>query len=151
MFCRACDFKAVGGFDPRWKIMEDADLCLRMHEAGPCRHGSSAGAAAAARILPRCSSGQKQQPQLQQQHGTVLNTGSHAQDFWQKLHAWTQPRGRVKQVLDRVCVTSGRRLEAWGPIRSTYIHFVIAANWYFKQDPEEVNQLYNRLYTDAFR
>ena len=35
MFCRAIDFGYVGGFDENLPIMEDADLCIRMHEAGP--------------------------------------------------------------------------------------------------------------------
>ena len=35
MFCRAADFGYVGGFDEHLPIMEDADLCLRMHQAGP--------------------------------------------------------------------------------------------------------------------
>jgi len=34
MFCRADDFAAVGGFDGSIPIMEDADLCVRMHERG---------------------------------------------------------------------------------------------------------------------
>eukprot|EP00854_Cymbomonas_tetramitiformis_P020905 gene20905-25072_t len=32
MFCRRREFDAVGGFDARYKIMEDIDLCFRMHE-----------------------------------------------------------------------------------------------------------------------
>lgn len=35
LFCRRRDFERVGGFDPKLPIMEDADLCLRMHRAGP--------------------------------------------------------------------------------------------------------------------
>ena len=31
-FCRATDFRAVGGFNSELIIMEDADLCIRMHE-----------------------------------------------------------------------------------------------------------------------
>jgi rSAM/selenodomain-associated transferase 2 len=34
MFCRAEDFAAVGGFDGSIPIMEDADLCVRMHYKG---------------------------------------------------------------------------------------------------------------------
>ncbi len=34
LFCRAADFKAVGGFQDDLPIMEDVDLCIRMHEAG---------------------------------------------------------------------------------------------------------------------
>ncbi len=35
LFCRASDLWRVGGFDGSLPIMEDADLCIRMHEAGP--------------------------------------------------------------------------------------------------------------------
>ena len=35
MFCRACDFRAVSGFNEQLVLMEDADLCIRMHMAGP--------------------------------------------------------------------------------------------------------------------
>ena len=34
MICRRADFEAVGGWDPDQKIMEEADLCLRMVRAG---------------------------------------------------------------------------------------------------------------------
>lgn len=34
MFCRRDDFFAVGGFDEKLAIMEDADLCVRMHLKG---------------------------------------------------------------------------------------------------------------------
>ena len=37
MFCRAADFRRVGGFDGRLPIMEDADLCIRLHMAGKPR------------------------------------------------------------------------------------------------------------------
>lgn len=69
----------------------------------------------------------------------------------QQWQQWCRPRGRVKQVLDRLSVTSGRRLEAWGPLWATFIHLRISAAWYFQRDPVLVRQLYERLYTDAFR
>ena len=34
MVCRRSDFEAVGGWDPDQKIMEEADMCLRMVRAG---------------------------------------------------------------------------------------------------------------------
>ncbi|MEL7481575.1 MAG: glycosyltransferase, partial [Pseudomonadota bacterium] len=34
LICRRSDFEAVGGFDPRQTIMEEADLCLRMVRGG---------------------------------------------------------------------------------------------------------------------
>ena len=35
LYCRAADFRRVGGYDNKLPIMEDADLCLRMHMLGP--------------------------------------------------------------------------------------------------------------------
>jgi hypothetical protein len=35
LFCRASDFERLGGFDQRLPIMEDLDLIMRMHAAGP--------------------------------------------------------------------------------------------------------------------
>lgn len=35
LFCRASDFRSVGGFDERLRIMEDLDLVIRLHAAGP--------------------------------------------------------------------------------------------------------------------
>ena len=35
LFCRAADFGTVGGFQDNLPIMEDVDLGIRMHEAGP--------------------------------------------------------------------------------------------------------------------
>lgn len=34
MICRRRDFEAIGGFDPRQSIMEEADFCLRMVRSG---------------------------------------------------------------------------------------------------------------------
>ncbi|MCR9270972.1 MAG: TIGR04283 family arsenosugar biosynthesis glycosyltransferase [Hyphomonadaceae bacterium] len=34
MICRRADFEAIGGWDPKQAIMEEADLCLRMVRAG---------------------------------------------------------------------------------------------------------------------
>ena len=35
LFCRAGPFQAVGGYDEGVPILEDADLCLKLHAAGP--------------------------------------------------------------------------------------------------------------------
>jgi hypothetical protein len=34
MFCRASEFRQVGGFDESLPIMEDVQLCIDMHMAG---------------------------------------------------------------------------------------------------------------------
>lgn len=100
--CRRADFNALGGFAPLC-IMEDADLCVRAHEAGPS---------------PACALG-----------------------YW--------GRGRIRQ-LEPPVHTSGRRLEAWGNVYGTYVHFRISVAWYLGASPERLRQLYDRLYTDLF-
>jgi hypothetical protein len=67
------------------------------------------------------------------------------------LQAWQKPRGRIVQVLDRLSVTSGRRLAEWGSLRATYIHFRVATHWYFGGSAEQLKELYTKLYTDSFR
>ena len=44
MFCRRADFWRSGGFDEDLPLMEDADLCLRMHMSGPRPGAAGAGA-----------------------------------------------------------------------------------------------------------
>jgi len=69
MFFRRADFLAVGGCDTALRIMEDADLCVRM-----CR------------------------------------------------------RGRVRLV-NRVVITSDRRVAAWGALRTNWIYLKIGVQW----------------------
>jgi hypothetical protein len=138
LFCRACDFKAVGGFDARWRIMEDTDLCVRMHDAGPCRH----------HVQPS----QQQQQQQQQRGRSKRHSGGSSSGAGSPDPAPCGGRvRRVLQLLSRCSVTSGRRLDAWGPLRATYIHAVIGTNWFFTRDPHALQQLYEQLYTDAYR
>jgi len=98
MFCRADRFRAVGGFNPELIIMEDADLCIRMHNEGP-------------------------------------GDGR---------------RGRVR-MLPSAVVTSGRRIGDWGALRSTWIHFRIALQWYLGGSPEDLKETYYRIYGDGHR
>jgi hypothetical protein len=139
--------------------MEDTDLCVRMHEAGPCRHSNSAaGHASTSRQAAGVGVGsraQKQQQVLQQEQqqreecpGVGQAEGGSMQQLGQQ---WLRPQGRVRQVLNRCSVTSGRRLDAWGPVKATYIHAAIGISWYFRRDPVQLQELYSRLYTDAFR
>lgn len=43
LFCRAADFHSVGGYDETLPIMEDVQLCITMHEAGPAAAARNAG------------------------------------------------------------------------------------------------------------
>ena len=69
MFFRRADFLAVGGCDPRLRLMEDADLCIRL-----------------------------------------------------------TARGRVRLV-NRVVMTSDRRVAAWGGLRTNWIYVKLGIRW----------------------
>jgi len=69
MFFRRADFLAAGGCDTRLPIMEDADLCLRLHRFGRIR------------------------------------------------------------LVNRVVMTSDRRVAAWGPLRANLIYLRVSVSW----------------------
>lgn len=99
LFCRAGDFWRVGGYNEALPIMEDADLCVRMHENG-------------------------------------LKSGKP---------------GREVQLLGAVSRTSGRRIAPWGNAKATMVQFRIALAWWQGVPPEKLWELYDTLYTDAYR
>jgi hypothetical protein len=138
MCCRVGDFKRVGGYDERWPIFEDAELCISLHMAGPAPATTTSASSSTQTALPANPSSSSS--------SSVSRPGVSA---W--LQDWLQPRGRVKQVLDRVNVTSGRRLAAWGELKATYIHVVMSLCWYLERDPQKLHQLYKKIYTDVFR
>ena len=51
LFCRASDFARVGGYDAALPIMEDADLCIRLHNAGPGERPSQKAAVGGLQVL----------------------------------------------------------------------------------------------------
>lgn len=55
------------------------------------------------------------------------------------------------QVLHPAAQTSGRRLQAWGNLKATAVHFIIGISWYMGATPEQMKDLYVRLYTDVYR
>ncbi|KAK9831526.1 hypothetical protein WJX81_005918 [Elliptochloris bilobata] len=59
--------------------------------------------------------------------------------------------GRVRMVLHPPALTSGRRLAAWGNPWATYVHVAIGLSWYLGASPQQLEDLYERLYTDRFR
>jgi len=69
MFFRRADFLAAGGCDTSLPIMEDADLCLRLHRLGRIR------------------------------------------------------------LVNRVVMTSDRRITAWGPLRANLIYLRVSVSW----------------------
>ena len=69
MFFRRADFLAVGGCDPALRVMEDADLCIRLSRLGRVR------------------------------------------------------------LVNRVVITSDRRVAAWGALRANWIYLYVGARW----------------------
>lgn len=69
MFFRRADFLAAGGCDTSLAIMEDVDLCIRLHRFGRTR------------------------------------------------------------MVNRVVITSDRRIAAWGPLRANLIYLRVSASW----------------------
>ncbi len=69
MFFRRADFLDAGGCDTRSPIMEDADLCVRLHRFGRTR------------------------------------------------------------MVNRVVITSDRRVAAWGPVRANLLYLRVSASW----------------------
>ncbi len=138
LFCRKRDFEHVGGFDERLLIMEDADLCIRLHEAGPV--GDLAQAPCPG--LPHTA----RQQGHRDQSNIPAAAGAHSANV--PTH---RCRGRVKLVWWPVAETSGRRLAAWGNLKATWIHFQLGLRWYLGASPKQLQELYHRMYTDSFR
>lgn len=60
-------------------------------------------------------------------------------------------RRRIRHVLYRSNVTSGRRMAQWGPVKTTFLHFKFGLMWYFGCSAEQLQKAYDELYTDAYR
>lgn len=60
-------------------------------------------------------------------------------------------RRRIRHVLYRSNVTSGRRMAHWGPFKTTFLHFKFGLMWYFGCSAEQLQEAYEKLYTDAYR
>ncbi|KAK9826333.1 hypothetical protein WJX74_009762 [Apatococcus lobatus] len=130
MFCSKADLLHAGGFDESLPIMEDADLCIRMHEAGPAASFAAGSAQPESETTNRCQASTAAfSPMPMQRNG----------------------RGRIRLVWWPMAETSGRRLAAWGNLKATWIHFQLGLRWYLGASPEQLQQLYRAMYTDAFR
>ncbi|KAK9917082.1 hypothetical protein WJX75_000749 [Coccomyxa subellipsoidea] len=130
LFCRASDLWRVGGFDGSLPIMEDADLCIRMHEAGP--DASAPAVQDSDSMLTGAMRSSRQSP---------LDGVKH----------WAKRRGQVVMVNSPHAWTSGRRLQAWGNAHATAVHFILGMSWYLGATPQQMRNLYARLYTDVYR
>ena len=165
MFCRRRDFEYVGGFDENLPIMEDADLCVRMHTAGPCPlssigedrtmnggGGSTTMSASSGFTPPRLRS-----PGKWIDNGAPPKGHDEARDgaFERFVKREVEPavdwfaRGRVVLV-NRVVTTSGRRIEdLGGNLKATFVHFLVGFSWYLGASPERMVEIYNKYYSDV--
>ena len=164
MFCRRRDFEYVGGFDENLPIMEDADLCVRMHTAGPCPlsigedrtmnggGGSTTMSASSGLTPPRLRS-----PGKWIDNGAPPKGHDEARDgaFERFVKREVEPavdwfaRGRVVLV-NRVVTTSGRRIEdLGGNLKATFVHFLVGFSWYLGASPERMVEIYNKYYSDV--
>ncbi len=125
----------MSGFRDDLPIMEDVDLIIKLHMAGPA--SAAALPAAQAAQVPAFPAARRRQALAVQPMKS------------------RQQRGKIRMIWSPASQTSGRRLAAWGNFRATCIHFWIAFNWYFLRDAPDVGErlhgMYHKLYTDSFR
>ena len=156
-------------------LMEDADLCIRMHLAGPsCALDVSKGAApcSSCRELPGGSSvepanGSERckpcdcQPLLadcrQPEHCMCGNSNgsSSSSSSSNRCRPQSGPGrrcwGRVVQVDEPPAYTSGRRMAALGNVRTTLVHFLLGLGWLSGASPGLLRWAVSKLYSDKHR
>jgi glycosyltransferase involved in cell wall biosynthesis len=146
MFVDAACFRSVGGFDESLPIMEDADLCVRMHESGWTRgsnfvaEGTEESKMGATRCAPLTCRGKWEV------------TDDAKKKRFRKTSvcekAAGSDRGRIVLV-NRAVTTSGRRIEGLGNFKATLTHFLIGVSWYCGADPDKMVALYRKFYPPA--
>jgi hypothetical protein len=166
MFVDAACFQSVGGFDESLPIMEDADLCVRMHESGWTRgsnfvaEGTAERFEGAARCAPLTCRGKwevtddarlKQTAEFGEPFATEATKKPRASRFRKtslSSKAAGSDRGRIVLV-NRAVTTSGRRIEGLGNFKATLTHFLIGVSWYCGADPDKMVALYRKFYPPA--
>ena len=165
MFVDAACFKSVGGFDESLPIMEDADLCVRMHESGWTRgsnfvaEGTEERFEGAARCAPLTCRGKWEviddarlkQTASGEPFATEATKKQSASRFRKTSvceKAAGSDRGRIVLV-NRAVTTSGRRIEGLGNFKATLTHFLIGVSWYCGADPDKMVALYRKFYPPA--
>ena len=152
MFVDAACFKSVGGFDESLPIMEDADLCVRMHESGWTRGSNfllpaerTAEPEGISRCAPLTCRGKWEATD-------DVSVGRKKQRRFRKTSvekkAVGRDRGRIVLV-NRAVTTSGRRIEGLGNFKATLTHFLIGVSWYCGADPDAMVALYRKFYPPA--
>ena len=99
MFVRAEEFRRVGGFDEALPIMEDADLCVRLHDAGPARKTARRTEGRRDEKGLECD-GKWRYHTFREGAGGVVSPGGSASDEWRRRDdRSTRPfKPRVKPV-----------------------------------------------------
>ena len=161
MFADAACFRSVSGFDEALPIMEDADLCLRLHESGWVRGSNGAAARRAHRDGTRRSGATETATRANAV--PALTCAGKWEDVEDENYAREKKRfrkttlapkavgsnlGRIVLV-NRVVTTSGRRIEGLGNVKATLTHFLIGVSWYCGADPDAMVALYRKFYPPA--
>ena len=90
LFCRAGPFAAVGGYDESVPIMEDADLCLKLHAAGP-------GATASARGVDATPG--RQQRRFARPRGVLVQLSRSVATDGRRFEVWGNARATAIHVV----------------------------------------------------
>jgi glycosyltransferase involved in cell wall biosynthesis len=162
MFADAACFRSVSGFDEALPIMEDADLCLRLHESGWVR-GSNGVAARRAHGDGTRRSGATETATRANAVPALTCAG-----MWEDVEDENDDQVKKKRfrkttlapkavgsnlgrivLVNRVVTTSGRRIEGLGNVKATLTHFLIGVSWYCGADPDAMVALYRKFYPPA--
>jgi hypothetical protein len=132
IFVRARAFWEIGGYDDKLAIMEDADLTMRLH------HSACKGSVwKVCCCSPICH--------LPGSVDVLMKNMCLPPVFDARLKLCVQA-ARIQHVLYRGNETSGRRMVAWGPWKTTRIHFHIGMLWFFGCSPEKLQATYDSMY-----
>ncbi|KAG2453841.1 hypothetical protein HYH02_002048 [Chlamydomonas schloesseri] len=134
--CRAVDFRAVGGYRAYLPLMEDAELCLDLHNSGP-----AAAEAAEVKVVATAAAVADVGVASEEGKGRPAHKSSSG-------GGGCSARGRVRMRQDRAAATSGRRIAAWGELRANCIFAYISMLWLAGAAPAELHAVQRRLYTD---
>ena len=152
MFADATCFRSVSGFDEALPIMEDADLCLRLHESGWVRgsNGEQGARHAHRDAVPALTCAGKWEHVSEDDN--YVRFREKKQKRFRKTtlapKATGSNLGRIVLV-NRVVTTSGRRIEGLGNVKATLTHFLIGVSWYCGADPDAMVALYRKFYPPA--
>lgn len=112
--------RRVGGYDSRLPIMEDADLCLRLHMAGGWlpRYVWTVPAECSACAVASCFTS-----------AAWLSCDSVPALHYPGPASQSQRRGHIVQINSPPNHTSGRRLASWGQLHATGVAWVRLGEW----------------------